>query len=158
MALRVFISHSIRDFNLIMLLKYCLEHSGIEVYVFEESPQPGIPISDKVTKAIDTSDCVVAFMTIDGSRSEWVQNEIGYAKGKGKMIIPIVEQGVTVRGFLGGLEYIPFTWDNPYAAMNQTAYHLALEKVKKEGRERGNAILAIIIMFLTLVALSGQSR
>ena len=158
MAFKVFISHSIKDLNLIIWLKDCLQRNGIETYIFEEYQQPGTRVSEKIAEAIDVSDCVLAFMTKDGSRSQWVHHEVGYAKGKGKMIIPVVEQGVISGGFLEGVEYIPFRRDDPYDAIDRTAHFLSLKKAKKEEEQRSKVVLAGLIVFFGLLALSEQKE
>ena len=157
MAFTVFISHSIRDFDTVRLLEHCLGQNGIGVYIFERDSQPGALITKKIDEAMDKSDCVIALMTTDGLSSDWVKYEIGCAKGKGKRIIPIIEQGLMPPPFLAGIEYISFVRDDPYSAVNQADYHLFQEKAKKEGKERSNAIFAAVLIFLTIMALPGKT-
>ncbi len=162
---RVFVSHSSRDYiNLISVLEKQIQQNGIAAYIFQKDPQPGNRISDKIANAINESDCVVAFITIDASRSEWVRKEIEYAQEKGIMVIPIVErmplveQGQIVSDLLAGIEYIPFTRANPYAAIYQACYHLTQKKIEKEVREKSNAMLIIAGIFLAIMALPGKTQ
>ena len=97
-------------------------------------------------------------MTSDGSRSQWVHNEVGYARGKGKMVIPIVEKGVISGGFLEGVEYIPFRIDDPYDAISRTVHYLALRSAKKEQEQKSKALLAGLMVFFGLLALSGEKE
>jgi len=40
--------------------------------------------------------------------SEWVSQEVGVARGQGKLIVPVLlEPGMKLPAFLGGLKYLP---------------------------------------------------
>ena len=159
MAFKVFISHSVKDISLVKQLQYWLDRNQIEAYIFEEYPQPGTMIGEKVARAIDRSDCVLALMTRDGSRSQWVHNEVGYAKGKEKIVIPIVENGVINGGFLEGVEYIPFRIYDPYDTISRTVQYLStLKSAKKEQEQRNKVLLAGLMVFFGLLALSGENE
>lgn len=151
MGYKVFISHSTRDIGIVYQLKELLELYGIEAYVAELYPEPGQRLSDKISHAIEGSDCVLALLSKDGIRSEWVHHEIGYAKGKGKFILPLVEEGVEVKGFPQDLEYILFNREDPLPALNKVADYL---KRKKAEKERGDLILigAGLLLLLGLLA------
>jgi len=69
MAFRVFISHSTDDLGLVYRLKDWLEVNGIETYLAEAHPQPGISLADKISNAINQSNCLIAVLTRDGTRS-----------------------------------------------------------------------------------------
>lgn len=158
MALTVFISHSIADTALVYELDNLLRLSGIQTYVAEWHVQPGGYLPDKVAEAIDQCDCVLALMTVDGARSEFVQQEIGYAKKAGKQIIPVVEQGVTTGGFLWGIEYVPFRRYDPSDAITRVTEYLTTLSVRKEEEDRNKAILAGLIIFFGLMALAASQR
>jgi hypothetical protein len=105
---------------------------------------------------------VLTLLTIEGNRSRWVNQEIGYAEGKGKIIIPIVEVGVKVTGFLEGREYISFKRNEPDSAVTKAMQFLKNMASKKEQDTLiGGAILAGLILLFGLLALgalkSGKS-
>lgn len=157
MGFTVFISHSTSDFSLVYQLKEWLEINGITAYLAELDPQYGESIADKVARAIDQSDCVIAFLTKDGARSRWVNQEIGYAEGVPKLVIPVAEEGVTVPGFLEGREYVPFTWDNPAEAIDKLIAYLAEKKADAEAQRAGLAALLFLgLGLLTLAAVSQE--
>lgn len=108
MAYKVFISHSTRDLGLVTFLAKKLSEFGVEVFVAEWSLSPGATLDKKVSAQIERADCVVAILTQNGMRSNWVQQEIGYALKANKPIIPLVEKGISPKhlGFLQGKEYI----------------------------------------------------
>jgi len=153
MAFKVFISHSTADLGLVYQLKYWLEVNGIETYLAEAHPQPGNTLSEKVSAAIDQSNCVIAVLTRDGARSQWVNQEIGYAKKAGRIVIPLVEQGVPHTGFVQGVEYVPFNRGTPTDAINRIAEHLADLKADKEAQDK---MVAGFLILLGLLALAGK--
>jgi hypothetical protein len=124
----------------------------INVFVAELTFQPGGPLPNKIAKMIDSSDCVLAILTCGGMRSEWVNQEIGYAKKAGKAVVPIVEQGVEVKGFIANVEYIPFHRENVNEAVVKAANYLQGLSFKKAEKERQNAFWGGLL-FLGLIAL-----
>lgn len=123
----------------------------------ELHPEPGERLSDKIMGAIDSSDCVLALLTKDGIRSQWVNQEIGYAKKAGKLILPLVEEGTEVKGFLAEFEYIPFNREEPFSAINRIAKYL---RDKKAEKEKGDLIFIgaglLGLLFLVLACTKGK--
>lgn len=149
MAFKVFISHSMADVKLVSQLKYWLEVNGIEAYLAEAYPEAGANLSQKISNAIDNSECVIAVFTQDGTRSQWVNQEIGYAKKAGKIVVPLVEDGVPHTGFIQGVEYISFNRSNPTDSINKILKRLTQLKAGKEARDK--LIAGAIIIFGLLI-------
>lgn len=157
MGFKVFISYSTSDFELVYQLKEWLEVNGIAAYLAELDPQPGVLIEEKVARAIDQSDCVIAFLTRDGVRAVWVNYEVGYARSRGKLVIPVAEEGVTVPGFLEGVEYVPFTWERPAEAIDKLIAYLTEKRANTEAQRAGLAALLFLgLGLLTVAALSQE--
>ena len=158
MALKVFISHSTADMDIVYELYRWLLSVGLEAYVAEFYSQPGILLPSKVAEMIDNCDCFIALLTADGNRSDFVQQEIGYALKGGKLVVPIVEEEVVKpKGFLQGVEYIPFSRYDPTDAISRVAYFLKERAVRREEEERNKAILGIAAFALGLMALAAIS-
>jgi len=155
MAFKVFISHSTADLGLVYQLKYWLEVNGIETYLAEAHPQPGVGLSEKISAAIDRSNCVIAVLTSDGVRSQWVNQEIGYAKKAGKIVVPLVEQGVPHTGFVQGVEYVPFTREDPTDAVSRIVKRLTDLKAAKEVQDKMIAGFLILLGLLALASKKG---
>ncbi|SRR5258708_302164 len=123
----IFFSHSGKDEQIAEKLKRQLEQMGSDVYMFEHDQQPGADITDKITKAIDNHDMLFALFTKNGGQSSYVQQEIGYAKRAGKLIVPFVESGVgqETLGMVADVEHIKFDPDNPDKSISdaQTYVH-----------------------------------
>jgi len=107
---RVFISHSTKDFRLVETLVKYLEDYGIRVYLAERDYQPGTQLSLKIMKNIDLNNYFLVVYTINGDDSSYVQQEIGYWLGKrgNSGLIPFVEVGTNPKAFLKDVEYIEF--------------------------------------------------
>ena len=112
---KVFISHSMKDSQLVRVLVKNLEIYSVEAYIAERDYQPGKQLSQKIMQNIDTSNYFLVVYTFDGEDSIYVQQEIGYWLGKKKFndFIPLVAKGINPRGFLHDLEFIEFDQQNP---------------------------------------------
>lgn len=155
MAYNVFISHSVSDLSIIQRLKDSLEINGITAYVAELTPQPGVVLPSKIAEAINQCNCVLAVMTRDGNRSAWVNQEIGYAQKAEKFIVPVVESGVEVKGFISNLEYISFSrFDPELSLINVTNY---LGKLRAEKEQQDN-LAGGILLVLGIFALAKLSQ
>lgn len=151
MGFQVFVSHSTKDLTLVYQLKNCLEQNGVHAYLAEIDLQPGQDLPDKIKKAIDQSDCVLALLTADGMPSEFVQQEIGYAEKGQKLVIPVVETGLQPPGFLIGKEYIPLSRVSPERTVIKATEFLVKKKTDKENRDK---IVAGLLILFGLWALS----
>jgi D-arabinose 5-phosphate isomerase GutQ len=123
----IFFSHSGKDEHIAEKLKRQLEQMGSNVYMFQHDQQPGVGITNKITKAIDDHDMLFALFTKNGGQSSYVQQEIGYAKKAGKLIVPFVESGVgqETLGMVADIEHIKIDPDNPDKSISdaQTFVH-----------------------------------
>jgi len=158
MPYSVFISHSARDRGLVISLAHLLAEFGVQVHVAEWYLTPGEPVARKVLGLIERADCVVALLTRDGTRSNWVHQEIGFALQKKRMVVPVVEKGTKAEslGALQGLEYIEYDPHQPDSALSKLANHVNVSKLDKEQKGKTLLVLAGLIAFLLL--LSGSEK
>jgi hypothetical protein len=154
MAFSVFVSHSVRDLDVVYQFKYWLEVNGIVVYVADTQPQYGTSLPAKIANAINQSDCVIAILTTYGARSDWVNQEIGYAVRASKLVIPVVEQGVNLKGFIANVEYVTFQPNDPATAITNVINYLSRLKATKEQQQQLQAGLLILFGIMALAALS----
>jgi len=154
MSYKVFISHSSRDQGLVISLANLLTRFGMEVSVAEWYLSPGERLDTKVLREIDTSNYVVILLTRQGIRSNWVQQEIGYALNKNKHIIPLVEKGSSGEdlGALQGREYVEYDPLQPQQALIKLSEYVRLLKLKKEEQDNTLLVTAGILAFLLLLA------
>ncbi|TET19315.1 toll/interleukin-1 receptor domain-containing protein [Candidatus Bathyarchaeota archaeon] len=154
MPFTVFVSHSTKDMDIVNELAKWLELNGVVAHVAQLQTEAGKPLAETISEGLESSNCVLAILTKDGARSKWVNQEIGYAKRAGKMVVPIVEEGVRVKGFLESLEYIPFDRRNPYDAVTRAVEYLRTLAVRKEEEERARAIFGGLLFLFGLLALA----
>lgn len=127
MTIKVFFSHSTKDFSWIEPIVAQVNAMGLRGYVYEHDSQPGRPIAPKIKSAITRSNIVVVFLTMNSHDAPYVQQEIGYAQSKDKVIVPFVEDGVPERSLamLEGIERINFDPQHPQIAIDQLWAYLS---------------------------------
>ena len=143
MTFKVFISHSVHpdDTNILYTLANLLRQNGMDAYVAEWNPEYGNYLPDKIKNAINQSDVVIVILTNWSSRSAYVNQEIGYAEDR-KLIIPLVEKGVEIKGFLVGKEYAEFDRMNYDTTLVNVTGFLKNMNIEKQQKEMlGNIIL-----------------
>lgn len=162
---KVFISHSTRDRGLVIGLANILSKFQVNVSVAEWYLSPGQRLDKKVFKKIENSDCIIALLTQNGIRSNWVHQEIGYAVKCGRPLIPLVEKGITQKELasLEGKEYIEYDPTQPQQSLLKAAAYLKFLRLRKKERERVSEerkrlliIGGCILSFLLL--LSGEEK
>jgi len=109
-------------------------------------------IVDQVRRAIDQSDCVLAIIT--ENLGTVVAHELNYALSRGKLIVPVVREGIAVPPALRRLPIFYFSPWNSAQAESEVIEFLKKQKVSKENLQSMAAfILAGLGVFL-LAALS----
>lgn len=126
-TVKVFFSHSTQDFGWVESIVAQVNAMGLRGYVYEHDPQPGRPVAPKIKSAITRSQIFVVFLTLNSHESPYVQQEIGYAQDKGKLVVPFVERGVPERSLamLQGIERIIFDPQHLQDAINQLSAALS---------------------------------
>ncbi|HEY6343755.1 MAG TPA: toll/interleukin-1 receptor domain-containing protein [Bryobacteraceae bacterium] len=84
----IFVSHTGND-EFIQLLRMYL--GDCDVVVSDWRDQAGLLIAKKVREDISRADLVVIVLTEPALRSAWVQQEIGFALGQEKKVVPVLE-------------------------------------------------------------------
>jgi hypothetical protein len=160
MPFKVFLSFSFNpdDIRFVDSLATYGRHYGMELYRADQHSTYGKAVSLKVTEAIRACDCLVAILTESSVRSPWVNQEIGIAHDNGKLIIPVVENGVKPNGILEGREYLAFYPSNHGWTVHRAVSYLAGLKFKKEKRERQNAIGWGIVVLLGILGIASLSE
>lgn len=157
MPYTVFISHAVspKDYPLVVSISNLLWQNGMQAFVAEWMPQYGESIDKKVADQIDASDAVLAIITPDYTRASFANQEIGYAKAKQKMIIPLVEKGTRVTGFMYGLDKLEFDRTNFVEAAKNLAGFLKKKKIEKDDNER---LANLVLLGLGLWVLSEMGK
>lgn len=81
----------------------------------------GGQLPDEVKRKIDDCETLVALLTqhgaANGQTSQWVRDEVTYARAKDKRAIVLVEAGIEVGGMFAANEFIPLDRQNPLEAL-----------------------------------------
>lgn len=83
--------------------------TNFEVIISEWNIRSGESLKAKVTNDLEKADAVIVIWNEGASKSQWVNQEIGYAIAKGKKIIPVVDEKAkdSLKALLADMEYIP---------------------------------------------------
>lgn len=105
-SFKVFFSHSEADAALTEQISNLLEMLGIHPFVYEYYSAGGINRFDRIKTMIQEAPLFLVLLTDNGLKSQWVNQEIGYAVALNKTPIPILEinpttkERLTSRGFI----------------------------------------------------------
>ena len=91
--MKVFISHSSNDKDVVSWIADVLKESGMDVWVDTREILPGDNWAEKIAKALEESQAMVVLLTPDTLNSKWMSWDIQYALGKkayNKRIIPVI--------------------------------------------------------------------
>jgi hypothetical protein len=96
MISKVYISHSPDDEDMALQLARALWRVGLESYVALYNLSPVISLAERASFGLRNSECLVALLTVEGSQSTQVCQEIGLARGLDLLIIPLQEEGAAL--------------------------------------------------------------
>lgn len=103
---KIFISYSTDDLAWVSKLTDELLEKGFDVFMADKKMQAGEYIDSTIQKNIDNCNIFVVVWSSNSSKSQWVQQEIGFAKVFDKYIYPIVlDENCRPNGFILGLKY-----------------------------------------------------
>ena len=103
---KLFISHISKDRQIATRLKECLQRYSIAGFVAHEDIHPTLAWQDEIERALFTMDAMVAVHTDGFSLSNWTQQEIGFALGRGVKVISF-KMGEDPTGFIGKHQALP---------------------------------------------------
>jgi hypothetical protein len=86
----IFISYSTEDATAAEFIYRNLMESGVSTFLAQASLQPGQQWSQQVLETLRQSDTVLLLASRRACASPWVQQEMGYAIGAKKKLIPII--------------------------------------------------------------------
>ncbi len=146
--MKIFVSYSTED---ILLVKELAEHirPHATVYFWDESKRLGEDSWQTIYKWIDSSDIILALITDKTvARAMAVGQEIGRAKTRGKMIIPIVSSEVksSQLGCLKGITFQMIDKNSPGAALKYVEKAVFDKKQQIELRNNLGLIAGIVAL------------
>jgi hypothetical protein len=96
---RLFISHISKDKGVSTRLKECLAPYGVRGFVAHQDINPTLEWQTEIERALHCMDAMVAGHTKGFSESNWTQQEIGFALGRGVKVISF-KMGEDPTGFV----------------------------------------------------------
>lgn len=100
---RLFLSHVSAHKVAVSKLKWELRKFGISSFVAHEDIEPTLEWQREIELALRSMHALVALFTPDFHTSNWTDQEVGFALGKGVLVIP-VRLGFDPYGFLGKIQ------------------------------------------------------
>jgi hypothetical protein len=127
----IFLSYSHNDIWIMRYLKNYLINRGSSVWS-DEKLKPGTPVWQKaIESAIDDCGCVVVVFSESAKKSEWVIEELNYAKGQGKLIIPLLASGNDSSSFPFGYSSAQYIDIRPPHIDSDTALHKLTSQINE---------------------------
>jgi len=124
---------------------------GMHVSVPNRNGSPSA-IVDRVRRAIDQSDCVLAILT--GNIGPAVATELKYALSKPIPVVAVVQEGTKVPSALGRLAVFRFSTGNSSQAEAEVMDFLRKQKLSKENLQSMAAFLSAGLGVFLMAALA----
>jgi hypothetical protein len=97
---RLFISHTSINKDSAHRLKGALADYKVAAFVAHDDIEPTKEWEAEIERALRTMDAMSAIITPDFFESRWCDQEVGFAIGRGKLVVPICRDAIP-HGFLG---------------------------------------------------------
>lgn len=117
---RLFLSHVSAHKVSVSELKDVLADIGITAFVAHEDIEPNKEWQNEISLALRSMHALVALVTPDFHGSNWTDQEIGWALGRGVPVLP-VRLGADPYGFIGKLQAISGTLTAPHGLADSLA-------------------------------------
>lgn len=137
--MKVFISHKFEkeDQKLALILRNMLRSKNIDGYMAETKREYELLIGDKIRGEIDASNFVVGIITKESENSASVNQELGYALGRGIPIVIMIEKWVSHGVLTHGRETEEFSRQNfSHHCTNVMGYILERGTTKRKSAEQ----------------------
>jgi TIR domain len=158
LAYTLFVSHSFQDAGLVEMLKSSLRQPEVQLYIAETDPRYGESLPAKIESRIEASDALLVILTRQAGDSPSVNQEVGYAKRAGKLIIALVEKGARVGILLQGIEYLEFSTEKMSDALDSLTNYIAKVSERRSKDEWLWLALGVVIIGIFGIVAFALSR
>jgi hypothetical protein len=107
---RLFISHVAKHKKDVSKLKERLASFGVSGFVAHQDVEPSSEWQREIELALDSMQAMLALITPDFHLSSWTDQELGFALGRGILVIP-VRIGADPYGFIGKNQAVAGSFD-----------------------------------------------
>lgn len=112
---RLFLSHTAEHKKIATQLKIGLTGWHIDIFVAHTDIEPTLPWLQEIEGALASMDGLAALLTPDFHNSEWTDHEVGWALGRGLLVLPL-RHGIDPYGLFGKYQAYTIT-DKPYTTI-----------------------------------------
>jgi hypothetical protein len=131
---RLFLSHLAKHKAEVSKLKDELELFGIAAFVAHEAIQPSLEWQREIELALRSMHGLLALITPDFHASFWTDQEIGWAFGRGVLVVP-VRLGADPYGFAGKVQGLSGSLEQP-KALAKAVFETLLANPQTHGEVR----------------------
>ncbi len=103
-CLRVFISHSVKNYDIAKKLKDHLKRYNLSCFVAHKDIEPAKQWQQEIKKALNSMEIMFCLITENSCKSLWVNQEIGFALARNIPIIPIKLGNYDPKGFISEIQ------------------------------------------------------
>ena len=139
--LRLFISHVAAHRIAVSNLKHTLFTYGISSFVAHEDIKPTVEWQLEIKRALCSMHALAALLTQDFPKSKWTDQEVGFALGRGILIIPI-RIDINPYGFLGAYQALPGNF-NDIKSLAPTIVNALVKNDSTEFQMREGLVVAL---------------
>ena len=151
---RLFISHVSAHKLAVAKLKNELEPWGISAFVAHQDIKPSLEWQSEIELALSSMHALAALLTPDFHSSNWTDQEVGYALGKGTLVVP-VQLGVVPYGFIGKVQGLSGSLEIPGQLANLVANTLRSHAATRREMRRASITAFVAAQsFANAIALS----
>ena len=144
-VLKIFISYSTKDLEKIKpILKHISSIQGTKTFLAEENLEPSSEVIQTIIGKIKSTDMFLVFFSKDAKESEYVQQEIGIAKGYNKIIAPILLDSNTPKAMLVNTNYVNLSDQKKEQAELRRLYSFIADNVNRKNQNAGLVALGIL--------------
>jgi hypothetical protein len=97
---RLFISHTSANRDSAHRLKQAVSEYNVAAFVAHDDIEPTTEWEAEIERALRTMDALAAIISPDFFESRWCDQEVGFAFGRSKLVVPICKDAIP-HGFLG---------------------------------------------------------
>jgi hypothetical protein len=110
---KLFISHVSHQKEVAHGIKEALKNHHVSCFVAHDDIEPTRQWQDDIEEALRSMDALAAVLTPGFHESKWTDQEVGYAMGSGRLILPI-RHGADPHGFIGKYQGYTIKAGTPY--------------------------------------------
>ncbi len=110
--LRLFLSHVSAHKVAVARLKVELQCHGVSAFVAHEDITPSLEWQNEIELALRSMHALAPLLTPDFHPSNWADQEVGFALGKGVLVVP-VRMGCDPYGFIGKVQGLSGSLEQP---------------------------------------------